>query len=174
MLKIEENKLRPYIDFENGLLTDTTFIELYNTKNNALTVRVYLKNISNAVAKRCDLIEGELFFTNKYYKFTEREKVGEIFDKRSIIPNDKLHYHFYCEDMLNENKINKMNTFLEKNSPLAINGKVITDGMYIIELKLKIVDLGSNVYYQRICCFLKQNYNNKEKYQILNTILGIE
>lgn len=174
LLKIEENKQRPYIDFENGLLTDTTFIELYHEKNNEITIRVYLKNISNAVAKRCDLIEGELFLTNKYYKLTGKENASEIFDRRSILPNEKLYYHFQCEEMINENKINEMNNFFENNSPSIINGKADTEGMYIIRLKLRIVDLVDNVYNQKIWCFFKQNYSNKDKYNIYNRILEIE
>lgn len=172
-LKIEENKQRPYIDFENGLLTDTTFIELWNDKNNGMLVRVYLKNISNVVAKRCDLLEAELFFTNKCYKLSNIENDTQIFSRRSAIPNEKLYYHFYCVEDVNEDKVSKMNNFFEKNAPGKVNGKAITDKMYIIELKFKIVDLVDNEYYQKIWCFFRQDISKEEKYTMWNRILEL-
>ncbi len=174
-IKVTENAQRPIIDFittEDN--SDSVFIELYpNAKGNSeITVRVYMHNVGQGVMKRCFVDKAELSFTNGYYVSNDKHKENNTLESRSILPNGKLYYHIFLNKRNNMDKIAEMNTYFENNAPGTMNGKALTEGMYIIKLFFTVHDLSGTIYKQNVWCFFKQ-YTNQEKFTIWNKIIEI-
>lgn len=178
LLKIEEGRQCPIIDFSyiypESNEVDKKFIELFLLDNNDCpTIRVNLKNKSEALARKCLLKQADLYCTNKKYVL-DVDKFNNIFDTRAILPNDNFYYQFDCREDNNSNDIDKNNKFFEDASPSSqiVNGKTIkyTDGMYILEMIFLSIDVNGIEHKQRLWCFFKK-YSSNENFSMLNRII---
>lgn len=171
LLKIEEGKNYPIIDYDYDFDNKKNFIELYGKYEENLTIRVYLKNRSNSVAKKCIVKQVELYsYGNKHVMIPTTK--DDYFEHRIILEGDTFHYQFECQKDNSKEDIESMNAFFESQaSSSSYEGdKLIKDtkGYFVINLTFLIENINGIETIEKLWCFFREEYKQNDKYFMLS------